>query len=246
MTLNVWGRAAVAAVMAALVAGCGSSEGGAERGAGGEGSAVKESVSASPSPVEVGGKPLTEAELTKAQLKQGDLAGYQIKALASPDTEAPPIDADDDICAAVSMMMFFSLSVDPEARVGQSVSATSGDTVGTGTSVLLASYLEADAQQGIADLASSVKGCPDGFEVTDDLKASAVKPLDTLDVGDEAVAFRLTGGMLGADTPTAYTVVRSGPTLAVFFAVDMTDPKTVTVPDEVVAAQVAKLQKTAG
>ncbi|WP_234337035.1 hypothetical protein [Streptomyces xylophagus] len=60
------------------------------------------------------------------------------------------------------------------------------------------------------------------------------------------MAFRLNGGMLGADTPTACTVVRSGSTLAVFFAVDMTDPKTVTVPDEVVTAQIAKLEKMAG
>ncbi|MET7484712.1 hypothetical protein [Streptomyces sp. NPDC005538] len=179
-------------------------------------------------------------------MEKGDLAGYGVQALADPDTEAPPVDADDDICAAVSMMMFFSLSVDPEARVGQTVAATSGDTVGTGTSVLLASYQEADAKQGLADLAASVRGCPDGFEVTEELKASAVKSLDVPDAGDEAMAFRLSGGMLGADTPTAYTVVRSGSTLAVFFAVDMTDPKTVEVPDEVVTAQIAKLEKVAG
>ncbi|MCX4971297.1 hypothetical protein [Streptomyces sp. NBC_00620] len=251
MVRNVWGRAAVASVMLALVAGCGSSEGAAELGAGAEGSAVTESTSASPSAAvsavaDTGSDPLTEAQLTKAQLEQGDLEGYNITAVASTDTEAPPIDADDDVCAAVSMMMFFSLSVTPEARVGRSVSGTSGDTAGTGTSVLLASYQEADANQGIADLAASVKGCPDGFEVTEDLKASAVKSLDTPDAGDEAVAFRLSGGMLGADTPTAYTVVRSGSTLAVFFTVDMTDPKTVTVPDEVVTAQLAKLEKTAG
>ena len=223
MTRNIWGRAAVASVMLALVAGCGSSEGAAELGAGAEGSAVTESASASPTPsvaADAGSEPLTEA-----QLGQGDLEGYSVTALSDPDTEAPPVDADADVCAAVSMMMFFSTSVTPKARVGQSVAATSGDTVGTGTSVLLASYKEAEAKQGIADLTASVKGCPDGFEVTEELKASAVKPLDVPDAGDEAVAFRLSGGMLGADTPTAYTVA---------------------VPDEVVTAQITKLENVAG
>lgn len=97
----------------------------------------------------------------------------------------------------------------------------------------------------MADLTSSVTGCPDGVEISDDFKISAVKSLDAPDVGDEAVAVRLTGGILGEDTPTAYTVVRFGTTLALFFAVSLTDSKTVALPDEVVSAQVAKLEKVA-
>lgn len=186
---------------------------------------------------------MTKAQLTKALLDQGDLKGYGVQAASSPDTPGIPIDADEDVCAAVSMMMLFSLSADPEARVARTVSATSGDTVGTATSVLLSSYQEADAKQGMAVLKPSVEGCPDGFEVDTDTKVSAIKPLDAPDAGDEAVSFRLSGGILGEDTPTAYTVVRSGSTLALFFAVDMTTPKTVTVPDEVVTAQVEKLEK---
>src|SRR5207247_749172 len=90
-------------------------------------------------------KPLTKAHLTKAMLKQGDL-DYQVRGLSDMDSGGMPIAADDDVCAAVSMMMLFSLSVDTEARVGRSVSATSGNTVGTGTSVMLTSYHEADAK----------------------------------------------------------------------------------------------------
>ncbi|MCT9078656.1 hypothetical protein [Streptomyces fulvoviolaceus] len=122
----------------------------------------------------------------------------------------------------------------------------SGETLGTGISVLLGSYQGVDAEQGIADLESSVVACPDGVEVSDDFKVSAVKSLDAPDVGDDAVAFRLVGGLNGDDTPAAYTVVRSGTNLAMFYAVSLTDPKTVAVPDEVVSAQVAKLEKTSG
>ena len=204
MARNVLGPVAAASVVLAMVAGCGSS-GGAAKAAGAARSAVTESKAASASPTasaasDSSAKPLTKAQLTKALLDQGDLKGYGVQVASSPDTPGIPIDADEDVCAAVSMMMLFSLSADPEARVARTVSATSGDTVGTATSVLLSSYQEADAKQGMADLKPSVEGCPDGFEVDADLKVSAVKPLDAPHAGDEAVSFRLSGGILGKDT----------------------------------------------
>ncbi|MEU6380313.1 hypothetical protein [Streptomyces sp. NPDC046909] len=245
MARNVWARVAAAAVVSVLVAGCGGAE---EEPAGTVSSSASASEAAASASVSGGGglEPLTKAELTKALLEQGDLADYQVQDLAAPEAGAAPANTDGELCAAVASMLLFATSAEPVAVAGRTVSPTAGDSLGTGTSLVLQSYQEADAEQGMADLQASVVGCPDGFELSDDLKASAVKSLDAPDVGDEAVAFRLSGGVLGADTPTAYTVVRSGSTLAIFFAVNLIKPKTVAVPDEVVAAQIGKLEKVAG
>ncbi|MFC8512396.1 hypothetical protein [Streptomyces sp. NPDC057257] len=174
------------------------------------------------------------------------MKGYSVEALSVPDFGDIPIDAGDDVCAAVILMSMFNVSAEPEARVGRTAYAASGDGDVAGSSVVLNSYQGVDAEQGMADLRKSVDGCPGGFEISDALKATAVKSLKVPDVGDEAVAFRLDGGILGADTPTAYTVVRSDTTLAVFFNPSLSDSGTVTVPVEVVRAQVAKLERVAG
>lgn len=117
-------RAAAASGMLALAAGCGSS--GAVEGE----PAVVESASASVSAStgsDAADASLTEAQLAKALLEQGDLKGYRIAAKSPPDVSDVPVNAHDDVCAAVTLMAMFALGADSKAAVGGSVSATSGN-----------------------------------------------------------------------------------------------------------------------
>ncbi|WP_372345067.1 hypothetical protein [Streptomyces sp. KL116D] len=185
-------------------------------------------------------KPLTEAELTEAAVTKADVPGYRVG--KTPDEEIPEVSvaAKPASCQAIADMFLLGTEPDATARVSRSL----GNLKQTDATVIRAALLahqEADTKKIFADLREQSETCK-GFEHTT-YQYTAVKPQKAPDLGDESLAYTMTGDIDGTKMPMSYTVVRSGSTLVVFYAANMLEPKKVEVPASVMEAQVAKVEK---
>ncbi|MFJ8821761.1 hypothetical protein ACIREE_08245 [Streptomyces sp. NPDC102467] len=225
----------VAAALAATAA-CGSgAQGGKEDGKGGgkngDASAAQPAL-----------KPLSEAQLTQAVITGADVRGYRVGKV--PDSEIPDVSvpAKPAACQAIADMFLLGSEPDAAARVARSLTSLT-ETDATVVQMGLLAHEEADAKKVIADLRTASENC-DGYEHTG-YKYSGIKPREAPDLGDEAVSYGMTGKVDGETIPMTYVVVRSGSTLAAFYAMNMADAKQAEVPAEIVDAQLAKVKKVA-
>ncbi|HSX98822.1 MAG TPA: hypothetical protein VLG91_15735 [Streptomyces sp.] len=186
---------------------------------------------------------LTEAQLKQAALAKGDVKGYKIVEMPAEDMPAVPVPAKPAACQPLANMFNFTSDPQPKARAGRTV--TSEDQLSASViSLALAGHGQNDAERVMADLRKATENC-DGYEhvgntYTDVEARTAPKQ------GDEAVAYKLKADIEGARIPMSFTVVRSGSTLIGFYSMNMLDADKAEVPDAILDAQVAKLEKLAG
>lgn len=204
------------------------------------GSSKKPAATAKPA-AEEGLKPLTEAQLTKAVITKADLKGYRVG--DTPDDEIPEVSvpANPAKCQALADMFLLGTEPDATARVSRSVTSLTA-TDATVLRVGLLAQKEADAKKVVADLRTQSGTCS-SYEHTD-YHYTGVKPAKAPALGDEAVSYTMTSDIDGTKIPVTYTVVRSGSTLAVFYAMNVLGEKAPEVPTSVVEAQVTKIKKT--
>ncbi|MER5179567.1 hypothetical protein ABT009_14555 [Streptomyces sp. NPDC002896] len=235
-------RALVAASVVAalgLTAACGGSGGeGGAKASPKETSQGKESAAA-----EAGAKALTAAQLEKAVVAGADLKGYKIEKMSAADMPSEIVPADPAECQPLADMFMFTTQPKSQARTGRTLTHVN-ELDATVTSLALLAHEQADAEKVMAGLRTATEKCT-GYEHAD-YKYSGVQALDAPDAGDEAVSYKVTGDIDGDTVPMAFTVVRSGSTVAAFYAMNMLDGKKTEVPAEVVEAQVAKLEKVSG
>ncbi|MER5402096.1 hypothetical protein [Streptomyces sp. NPDC002599] len=231
----------VAAALATTAACGGQDTGGKSDGDKNGGSSKKPTAAAKPA-VEEGLKPLTEAQLTKAVITKADLKGYRVG--DTPDDEIPEVSvpANPAKCQALADMFLLGTEPDATARVSRSVTSLTA-TDATVLRVGLLAQKEADAKKVVADLRTQSGTCS-SYEHTD-YHYTGVKPAKAPALGDEAVSYTMTSDIEGTKIPVTYTVVRSGSTLAVFYAMNILGKKAPEVPASVVEAQVTKIKKTA-
>ncbi|MFF3417514.1 hypothetical protein ACFYW9_22835 [Streptomyces sp. NPDC002698] len=231
----------VAAALATTAACGGQDTGGKSDGNKNGGSSKKPAAAAKPA-VEEGLKPLTEAQLTKAVITKADLKGYRVG--DTPDDEIPEVSvpANPAKCQALADMFLLGTEPDATARVSRSVTSLTA-TDATVLRVGLLAQKEADAKKVVADLRTQSGTCS-SYEHTD-YHYTGVKPAKAPALGDEAVSYTMTSDIEGTKIPVTYTVVRSGSTLAVFYAMNILGKKAPEVPASVVEAQVTKIKKTA-
>ncbi|MFE6888853.1 hypothetical protein [Streptomyces sp. NPDC057694] len=215
----------------ATTAACGSGGGGDAKGDSGKSGGGKPAA---------GLKALTEAELTQAVITKDDVKGYRVG--KTPDAEIPDVSvpADPSSCQAIADMMLLGTEPDAKARVSRSLSSLTA-TDATVIRVALLAQPEADAKKVVADLRAQSEKCA-SFEHTD-YKYAKVEPREAPALGDEAVSYAMTAKIEGEEIPAVYTVVRSGSTLAVFYGANLLSAKKAQVPQEMIEAQVAKLEK---
>ncbi|MGW7264418.1 hypothetical protein [Streptomyces sp. NPDC054842] len=201
----------------------------------------KPAVKASPAAKE-GLKPLTKAQLTKAAVTKADVKGYRVG--NTPDDEIPEVSvpAKPATCQAIADLFLLGTEPDAAARVSRSLT-NEKKTDATLVRMGLLAHKEADAKKVIADLRTQSKKCT-SYEHTD-YQYTGIKSLTAPDLGDEAVAYSMTGAIDGSKIPMSYTIVRSGSTLVVIYAMDALGGKAPEAPTSVLEAQVAKLEKTA-
>ncbi|MEU9137717.1 hypothetical protein AB0D33_17405 [Streptomyces sp. NPDC048404] len=226
----------VTAALAATAA-CGGQDTG---GKSDSGSSKKPSAAAKPA-VKEGLKPLTEAQLKKAVITKADLKGYRVG--DTPDDEIPEVSvpANPAKCQALADMFLLGTEPDATARVSRSVTSLTA-TDATVLRVGLLAQKEADAKKVVADLRTQSGSC-NSYEHTD-YHYTGIKPVKAPALGDEAVSYTMTSDIDGTKIPMTYLVVRSGSTLAVFYAMNILDEKAPEVSTSVVEAQVTKIKKT--
>ncbi len=167
-------------------------------------------------------RPLTRAELRRALLTQGSVAGYTVR--RGPEDALPAdatVAADRAECRPI-VDAFGSRPKYPRTAY-TSASLTTGDLSGTGegtlSQLLLAAYRVWEAQRWLAELRRAVAVCR-GFTAIDgtgDREPLAIKPGRNLAVGDASVSF-LIRDEAGKDAPVAITVVRTGGNTATYLS----------------------------
>ncbi|WP_059007357.1 hypothetical protein [Streptomyces specialis] len=178
---------------------------------------------------------LTETQLAQALLTQGDLAEFRFDEV--PVTHRDGTTAEPAACQPLENVRLFALDPAPVALAGTLATGTSGDAAGTATTVILAAYDLADAEQIMADLETAVADCAEGFD-GGALRFTSVTPTTPPDLADDRVAFELLGD---GTQPGWYTVIRTGSTLALFHTATGTDASAA-VPDPLVVQQFMKIQ----
>ncbi|MFE2538401.1 hypothetical protein [Streptomyces sp. NPDC059371] len=233
--VGICAMAALAATAACGAKDTDSNTGGSARGS------KKPAAEAKPAAQE-GLKPLTEAQLTKAVLTEKDLKGYRVR--DTPDDEIPDVSvpANPATCQALADMFLLGTEPDATARVSRSVTNLKA-TDATVLRVGLLAQKEADAKKVVADLRAQSGKC-NSYEHTD-YHYTEVKPVKAPALGDEAVSYSMTSDIEGTKIPVTYAVVRSGSTLAVFYAMNILSDKAPDVSSDVMEAQVTKIEKAA-
>ncbi|CAM5354947.1 Lipoprotein OS=Streptomyces alboniger OX=132473 GN=CP975_21375 PE=4 SV=1 [Streptomyces alboniger] len=183
---------------------------------------------------------LSSADLEKAVLAKGDLKGYKVEKLSAADMPSQTVPADPADCQPFADMFMFAGNPQAEARVGRTMTGPD-ELDATVISFALLAHEQADAEKVMAGLRTASEKCK-AYEHADS-KYRDVGALTAPKTGDEAVSYKVVGLIEGQKTPMSFTVVRSGSTLAAFYSINLLKPKEFGVPEKVVEAQVAKLEK---
>ncbi|MFE5024910.1 hypothetical protein ACFRAO_16605 [Streptomyces sp. NPDC056656] len=205
--------------------------------------AASEKTTAPAKPAEEGAKALTAAELEKAVVATGDVKGYKVEKVGKGDL--PPTEsvaAKPASCQPLADMFMFSTRPTAKDRVVRTLMATD-ELDPKVTSLALLAHDGADAAKVMKDLRTASKSCTAYEHV--DYKYSGVKERPAPDAGDEAVSYDVKGVIDGDKVPMTFTVVRSGSTVVAFYTMNMLDASKTDVPQVIVDAQLAKLEKTA-
>ncbi|MFC7307437.1 hypothetical protein ACFQVC_24815 [Streptomyces monticola] len=134
-------------------------------------------------------------------------------------------------------------STDPEAKARIAAGGADAEFSAL-SSVALFAHEQADAEKVLAGVREAVGKCRKfGAQGS---SYSGVRAQPDPKAGDESVAYRLTGSAEGQKGAMAFTVVRSGSTVAVFYSANLGGTAGIEVPRALVDAQIAELEKAAG
>lgn len=177
--------------------------------------------------------------LEKAVLT-GTVAGMEAKQIAKAEVEAGrDMEADRKDCQPLASMIGGFTHIAPVATAHRSLKGAKATDATVG-SMWLASHSEQNANRVMDELGAAVTVCPKGFK-TLGLTYGKVEKLTAPKLGDQAVAYRITGDIGKQKVPMTYTVVRSGNVIAAFYGVNMLDAEKAAIPEAVVKAQLDRL-----
>lgn len=183
-------------------------------------------------------KALSDAQLESAVLVDADLGEFQMSeemaGMPAPEGAAKrvsPAKCQPLLNIAVGKLEPRATAFRYSVAVGPSAAGQSADQ--TGVEIKLFALDRAGAEHVLAQLRTAAKKCA-GYE---NGGYQAVAAADAPDAGDEAVAYRTSAA---GSVPIWTTVVRSGATVVAF------GHYTAELPDEVLSAQISKVEKVAG
>ncbi|MFJ7942711.1 hypothetical protein ACIQ6K_03415 [Streptomyces sp. NPDC096354] len=191
------------------------------------------------------GKVLTEAELTEAALATGDVADYEVTPLqGSEDTGTER--AENQACRPLAAVIDGAPEPAATATVFRTVMDRSegGKDDQTVVTEILTSHPKGGAQQVLRDVRDAVQACAGGFRTSSGEGPSTYSKVDLLDaprVGEESIAYQVTGNIEGDKVPLVFQLVRRGSTVVTFYVADFVDATPPELPAEVATAQLAKL-----
>ncbi|MFF8642299.1 hypothetical protein [Streptomyces sp. NPDC015345] len=183
---------------------------------------------------------LSAADLEKAVLAKGDLKGYKIEKLSAADMPAQTVAAAPATCQPLADMFMFATDPASKARLGRTMTGPD-ELDATIITLALLAHEQDDAEKVMDGLRTATQKCK-AYEHAGS-KYREVAALTAPKTGDEAVSYKVVGLIEGQKTPMSFTVVRSGSTLAAFYSINLLKPKEFGVPEKIVEAQVAKVEK---
>ncbi|WP_326745001.1 hypothetical protein OG830_24540 [Streptomyces sp. NBC_00121] len=191
------------------------------------------------------GRVLTEAELTEAALATGDVADYEVTPLQGSE-ETGTEKAENQPCRPLAAVINGAPEPAATATVFRTVMDRSeeGKDDQTVVTEILTSHPKGAAQQVLRDVRDAVQACAGGFRTSSDEGPSTYSKVDLLDaprVGEESIAYQVTGNIEGDKVPLVFQLVRRGSTVVTFYVADFVDATPPDLPAEVVTAQLAKL-----
>ncbi|WP_245727399.1 hypothetical protein [Streptomyces vietnamensis] len=170
----------------------------------------------------------------------GRVAGFDAKKIAKAEVEAGRgMKADRKECQPLASLIGGFTHIAPVATAHRSLQGLKATDATVG-SMWLASHSEQNATRVMDELGAAVTACPKGFK-TLGLTYGKVEKLPAPKLGDQAVAYRITGDIGKQKMPMTYTVVRGGGVIAAFYGVNMLDPNHAAIPEAVVKAQLDRL-----
>lgn len=173
---------------------------------------------------------LDEGQLKKALLKSGDVKGYRAqrnKEDALPEQNT--MESDDPRCSPITDVVDSKPSYERKAYTSGVLMKGSLSTGGAVQQVLLSSYAEDGAAKWLGALKKALSGCSSftGQIGTGEETELRVKRGAAVDVGDDSVRFTMEDAK-GKDSPTVFTIVRTGANTASFMSVSLSgEPKAV-------------------
>ncbi|MFI9309874.1 hypothetical protein [Streptomyces triculaminicus] len=230
---------ATAAVLGLVVA-C---QGGGPGAEGGAGSA--ETVEGKDEPRVVGAR--EAGRLGHVELGPGEVPGLVIERGSAVTAGHGRPDTDREACRPLVVALGSQPQPAPVASVVDTFAAPAGGRGSQGLlgTIRVSAYEGDGASRTLGELREAAAECADGFGMTtgegEPQRFEAVRVLGAPALGDEAMAYRLVNAAERA--PSLVTVVRSGSTLSMFFATNLADPGGVEIPERLVAAQVAKVER---
>ncbi|NBM19262.1 hypothetical protein [Streptomyces sp. GC420] len=186
---------------------------------------------------------LSAAELEKAVVAPADLDGYAVEAVPLDDPPRETVPAEPEVCQPVADLLTFDTDPRADARVVRSLSHAEALDA-TVTSVALLAHDRAGAVKIMDGLREATGACTAYEQASGEY--DGVKALAGPGLGEESVAYRMEGLIGGESVPVTFTVVRYGSTIAVFHAMNLAQPERTGIPEEIIGAQLAKLEETAG
>lgn len=183
--------------------------------------------------------------IRKALVTDSELRSYQAQEISPPNVRPK---SDREECRPLADMTASGTARTPEAVDFAGRSFVSTDTPGLTTTVSLFSYEGDDARRTFTDVRKALATCGAGFTTSGNsggstVKYVAVKEEEAPEGGDEAVSWRMTGTAQGSSMPMLVTAVRQGRNVAVFFTLNLLDPKKTDLPEDLHGRQTAKLAK---
>jgi hypothetical protein len=167
--------------------------------------------------------PLDEKQLNEALLKSGDVKGYRAqrnKEDALPEQNT--MESDVPRCAPITDVVGSEPEHERTAYTSGVLMKGSLSTGGAVQQVLLSSYGEGEAEKWLGELKKAVSSCSSftGKIGTGEKTRLRIKPGAAVGVGDDSVRFTMEDAR-GKDSPTVFTIVRTGGNTASFMSVSL-------------------------
>lgn len=233
------GAALVVPVLAVAAAGCSGSSGDGDGGGGGTGGGKSAEsrgqdsgggTSGSGSGSGNGGDgdgsavpALDRKQLNEALLKSGDVKGYRAQRNAEDALpEQNTIESDDAKCSPITDVVDSKPEQERSAYTSGVLMKGSLSTGGAVQQVLLSSYEDDGASKWLGKLKKALSSCDSftGKIGTGEKTQLRIKAGTSVGVGDDSVRFTMEDSQ-GKDSPTVFTIVRTGANTASFMSVSL-------------------------
>lgn len=194
---------------------------------------------------------LSDDKLAEYALAQGDVPGFKVNIPSKSELAGMGEEkAKDAKCQPLGGLMAGTPQPEPSEAVYRSMLPEPDEQNPSGLVLFetLAAYDGNSADAFLAKLRKALKDCADGFETAAKGdqgigKYTGVKELKKpkLKGADDVLAFQLDGAADGQEIPILFNVVRTDSTVAVFYAMNVMQPKAAVIPEIIARIQTDKL-----